>query len=229
MFFSDHPSVLFGKANDARFQHVVAEIELIGNEWPITTNKDAIQWGDQGLQEQFIADLMKDADVKKIFDIAKKTHFRTSKTGSSKTTQTSSDTAKKLDAEGSADASMPSAAPASSPVQTALEPKRTTTSKRIQFKDKTYFMDIVTYDDDPDRDFFKLKTDADDNGKVGVEVNLSSPFLAEYVTSDKATQLLYIFVEAFALSRLEAVKSGLQLNDSFALETALNEIMRKAK
>lgn len=68
---SDHPEELFGKKTDFRFQRVVGQIYLEGNEWSITINKDMILWGEQGLRECFLKDLKLQPRVKEIFDIAK--------------------------------------------------------------------------------------------------------------------------------------------------------------
>ena len=229
--FSDHPDSLFGKANDARFQHVIGEIELLGNEWPITTNKDQILWGDQGLKEQFIADLLKERDIKALFDLAKKHKFR-SRTPVV-TNPPSSHNGNENQSAGSQNAAESQNESTVSPVtidSPLPQPVSTTVQKRMSYKDKDYVFDIKFFDGDPDRDWVKLKSGPTaDNETISIELNTSAPYLEEFMASAQCQKLLCAFAQAFALARLESAKSGLQLNDSFALENAINDIMRKAK
>lgn len=217
--FSDHPEKLFGKHNDRRFQHVYGKIYLKGNEWPITANKDKIKW-DQGLEEQFIADLMKNEGVAEIFKIAHKTKYREASANANRK-KTAPPTAEDFQPK-------PSITPSGGYASiTVAQPKKTSVSKKVEYAGDVKTIDIEIFDDDPDRDFIHLSQG--EEGKTKIEVNLSSPFVAPYLGSDKAKQLLYAFAVAFALARIEANKQGFKLNESYALETALNQIMRKAK
>lgn len=225
--FSDHPHELFGGNNDARFQHVIGEIRLLGNEWPITTNKDQIQWQDSGLKEAFIRDLLRENDVQYIFKLAKNTKFRSIKNPSVPSV------------------SLPS--PSVDPIASAsFEPSETVdnktvppikskdsvssrTTKKVEYNQTTYKIDFITYIDEPDRDWMTLKIPNSDQEPthLEIEINMSAPFIAEYSSSTQ--KAIYDLATVFALARIEATKSGLKLNDSFAIELAMNNIMRKAK
>lgn len=230
--FSDHPETLFGKSNDARFQHVVGQIELLGNEWPITTNKDQINWGDQGLKDCLIADLLKEKSVKEVFDFAKNFKFRTqtmskrSKKGSNASSETSAPANAAKDGE-TTEAALAEATPV---VPATAKTVTATVSNHISYKGTRYAVNFKVSEGDPDADWIKLSQGPDENkNEIGIEINNSSPYLSNLVTNQQSQKLLYALAQAFALARIEAVKGGLPLNESFTLEEALNDIMRKAE
>lgn len=232
--FSDHPRELFGNSNDARYQHVVGEICLLGNEWPITINKDQLQWEDSGLRNAFINDLKQERNVLYIFQLAKKTKFRKAM-ASNHTPSSSSPINTPVDENNNDDQNDKRSLPAVSAdyQATSYAPSSISTkiTKKITYKETTYKIDIVSFDQEPDKDWITLKMpDPDqDQTHLEIEINVSAPALAEYAVSPSNQKLIYMMAEFFALARIEAEKAGLKMNDSFAVELALNEIMRKAK
>ncbi len=228
--FSDHPHDLFGGNNDARFQHVIGEIRLLGNEWPITTNKDQLQWEDSGLKDAFVKDLLREDAIQYIFKLAKNTKFRQQPKSNSGNTNSPSPVSSPEPAvteptdETHDPTDVSPAAPTPDPVMTVI-------TKRIAYKNTTYIIDIATFDDEPDKDWMNLKVpgEGEDPNHLKLELNMAAPMIAEYSSSPSSQRILYLMAEAFALARIEATKSGLKLNESFAIEQALNDIMRKAK
>lgn len=227
--FSDHPHELFGGNNDARFQHVIGEIRLLGNEWPITTNKDQILWQDSGLKEAFIQDLMREKDIQYVFKLAKTTKFRPGSKLPVKpepldpSTTISSFEYDPVNYQASAETPAVQSVPVTSVA--------TKVSKKVTYGQNTYKIDFVTFVDEPDRDWINLKIPEaeQDQNRLEIEINMSAPMIAEYSNSPIVQKVIYMVAETFALARIEAAKSGLKMNDSFAIEQAINDIMRKAK
>ena len=227
--FSDHPHELFGSNNDARFQHVIGEIRLLGNEWPITTNKDKILWQDNGLREAFIQDLLREKDVQYVFKLAKNTKFRSN----SKPVNRPEPVSPSPINSPVEPVSDPANPPISQPTVPTIvsDPITTKIQKKVTYNQTTYKIDFVSFTDDPDRDWFNLKIpeSEQDPAHIEIEINLSAPMIAEYSSSPTVEKIIFKFAEVFALARIEAMKSGLKMNDSFAIEQAINDIMRKAK
>lgn len=65
------PETLFGKKNDFRYQRITGDIDFLGGNWNVSFNKDGFTWGDDGLEEKFIASLDEEQDIVDLFKTAK--------------------------------------------------------------------------------------------------------------------------------------------------------------
>lgn len=237
---SDHPHELFGGNNDARFQHVYGQIQLFGNQWPVTVNKDTLQWSDNGLHDALIQDILRQENVRRLFELAKKTKYRAlSSANPGSQNSLSGDISgfapgapNPFAAAGSQTGLMDSAQKGPTSFTTIPTPaiKQTKVTKKLTFKETVYDLDLITFEGDPDQDWFTLKRpegEANPNHLV-IEINMSAP-LAAKLNSPTGKKVFDLMAEVIVIARMEATKSGLKLNDSFAIEQAINEIMRKAK
>ncbi len=64
------PDAIFGKSNSYPYQRIVGEINLDGEEWKVSFNKDEFIW-DDGLEKEFIKALSCNKNIKQMVSIAK--------------------------------------------------------------------------------------------------------------------------------------------------------------
>lgn len=253
-----HPSDLFGSNNDYRFQRVTGEIELIGTNWPITINKEQIQWGEGGLQDAFIKSLLRDQETIKVFKTAKDYRARTNEIdvldavsttekSFSKPTQVKNpeSDSEKSQLPGTANTSNSGSPSNSGSALPSVQGDSTTiiaspngeeeannqATVTRYYQGKAFQLTITAFNGSPDENWIKLRQSEENKrtNKYEISINAQVPFFKQFSSNAKSRALIVAFAQCFAMARLISVDQGLKMDQSLVLETALNDFVRKTR
>ncbi len=227
------PEDLFGKSNDFRYQRVVGEISLDGDNWIVTFTKNAIKWDDFGLEDTFIQSLKDNKEITDIFRYAKdyrknkenitvetvkkwqediKKSFSSAKVDDSATEKKESSADKNEEVK-----------PAS--VSKTHETKEENVCIPIAYSGVDYEFEIMpAVDPTPDTPWIKTQAKDAENNKYRIVINVRSPFFEEY-SDQKSKKLITKMALCVALAQLASKKAGLSGTESQKFIEELNSIL----
>jgi hypothetical protein len=245
-----HPSQLFGKKNDYRYQRVTGEIDLKGTNWPITVNKDQVLL-EGGLEEKFIESLRSDPKVLAVFDTAKRFRARASKPNLGKILKGAEENfagvtprgVKPVAEEGpeqpdldKPEVSAPEsvsdspAVPSEMPTVQATQSAPTIFKVIRAFRGTNYILTIKLEDGVPEGDWLKIdhSPSSEDPNAYDLVINKNIPFFKKYFGNALSSGLLVSFAQCLAAAMLGSVKDGLSLEKSHTILQNFNDFVRQS-
>ncbi len=240
------PEDLFGKSNDFRYQRVVGEISLDGDNWVVTFTKNAVKWDDFGLEDTFIQSLKDNSEITSIFDYAKsyrkssenvtKDNVKKWQKDIEKSFQSKNNSAEVKNEDNPTTKDQP--LNDDTPNKTLKETKEVSTVKTpedktsdepvcipISYAGIDYEFEITPSADTlPETPWIKTQEKDAQNNKYRIEINVRSPFFEEY-RDQKSKKLITKMALCVALAQLASKKSGLSIADSQKYVEELNAIL----
>ena len=237
------PEELFGKSNDFRYQRVIGEISLDGDNWVVTFTKNAIKWDDFGLEDTFIQSLKDNYSIADIFKYAK--DYRKSKDnitpeslvkwekglskefssqGESKPVPHSNDPDEKAhnnltnskSFEGTVDEIPSLTKPSAIPDSISIP---------IFYAGTDYEFEIIPENNSQvDVPWLNLQVKSAENNKYRLILNARCAFFDDY-KEEKSKKLITRMAIAVALAQLGSKKRGLSTTDSQKFVEELNAIL----
>ena len=222
------PSEIFGKANSFQYQRVVGDIQLDGEKWKISFNKDDFIW-DNGLEKAFIDSLKNNKEVKYIKDTAG--ILRKEKDGSKPIV-------KQEDAKESINKLTEKYSPLKYITKTVVEKvddnqpvvKITSTDKvesniiNITYAGVDYSFDVQVKNNDAYDNWLSIQKKSENNSYY-IIINGMTKYFVNYKDKE-CKELIIDFAVALALTQLSCVRVGLDFDKSGIVIKQLNEILK---
>ena len=233
------PSDLFGRSNDYRYQRIIGEISLDSENWIVSFTKNGIKWGDDGLENDFILSLIKDADVKAVFDFAKSFRSRASgltKEKLNKIEAPSFQTSEEITSIGEqantqkAENSFSTPSTIENEDSVFVENSQAIRTYNFNYNGVNYIFNIHLSNDFVGKttdNYLKILNGEKENEYTLVVCD-TCPLFRQY-TSMKEKQLVLNLAICLALAALESEKQGVSLDNSYAFIGKLNEIIDNFK
>lgn len=240
---NDHPERLFGSKNDFRFQRVVGFIKLEGTNWPITQNKDKINWTDD-LMNVFLNDLAKSKKAQEIFEFAKSLRKRTPdslgkllKSLGQDGDETPKPVSKPQNGSGEktdepAISGVPSPAMPVNAVKNAIQPDQDEITEEgeiatVRSGESVYRINIKFISNDPSEPFIRvLSPEEGDDCFCKLSINKDSPRIKMFTKNGQGLKTVVVLCEAFAIALINSKKDGLDPLTIQKITNNLNDFIK---
>ncbi len=226
------PDSIFGGGNTFARQRIVGDIELTGDNWDVSFNKNMFIM-DSDLDDAFAASIKKISDIKMFLASANKIRVRENALTPKKVDEALSKSKVSFGDDGpvnnyTADAEYLEKSKKDKE-QEKFEKKNEDQSieKRFIINDVLYKFVFEIINDEHD-DWLKIVSDAEEENKYIIKINTDGSFFQSY-KNNICNQLLIDLSMVFAIAQIQAENNGLKRSDSEIYISTFNNIIKGIK